>query len=472
MLRAANQWLFLIGLMIVFAWMTGRLEAKLVPDSASYIEYPFGSFDQALRSTRTIGYPLLIKIFSSVLGYRSLPLIHLILHGTAAWMLLLELGRWGMSLHGRWAATLAVALGCTTLDNLSIIATDLVAASFGVMAAACLLGCARWLTSPKTASKATPDDRTILWAIIGVACFGFLAITVRPAYLSLILWLPLVGTLLLTRQSDRFRMLPTKRAVTLALVPSIAILIPLGSWVIVRGVVVNDFSLLPFGHQNLAGITIQLASDEELQRVSPGNAELAKAIVAQKELYYQKIGRTPQTGVPSTSLMEQRWDDYVWWVVVPAADKLYPRDTIATHDAIASLNREIVGTYPMRYLRWLMLAARRAAWGTAANIVMHPIFLTGLVVIVVLELRRAHQGLASMRCSQPDAFNALFIVAVTYFAVNTAFVILTSPPLGRFIDASAIFIPAWIAAKMIERYLPPRYLPAWADRPTVIPLRS
>lgn len=471
-LRAARQWLFLIGLMIVFAAMTGRLEPKLVPDSASYIEYPFDSFDQALRSTRTVGYPLVIKLFSGVFGYRSLPLVHLLLHGTAAWMLLLELARWGMSFHARWAATLAIALGCTMLDNLSIVATDLVAASIGVMATACLLAWARRLTSPAIASDAAPNGLMNLLCIASVAFFGFLAITMRPAYLALILWLPLVGTLLLMRRSSRFRALPMKRALVLASLSSIAIVIAIGIWVIVRGVSVNDFSVLPFGHQNLAGIAIQLASDDELRNVSKGNADLANAIVVEKELYYQKLGKTPQTGVPSTLLMEQRWDDYVWWVVVPAADKLFPQDTIASHNAIASLNREIIVSYPMRYVRWLMLAARRAAWGTAANIVMHPIFLTGLIVILVLELGRAYRGASSMPCSEPDAFNALFIVAVTYFVINTGFVILTSPPLGRFIDAAAIFIPAWIAAKMMDRYLPPQLMQMHGDRQTVNPLRS
>jgi hypothetical protein len=28
---------------------------------------------------------------------------------------------------------------------------------------------------------------------------------------------------------------------------------------------------------------------------------------------------------------------------------------------------------------------------------------------------------------------------------------LTSPPLGRFADAAAIFVPAWIAVKMVQR---------------------
>jgi len=73
-LRAARQWLFLIGLMIVFAAMTGRLEPKLVPDSANYtatrsilrkrcLTRMAGT---ALRSTRTVGYPLVIKLFTGL----------------------------------------------------------------------------------------------------------------------------------------------------------------------------------------------------------------------------------------------------------------------------------------------------------------------------------------------------------------------------------------------------------------------
>jgi len=90
------------------------------------------------------------------------------------------------------------------------------------MATACLLAWARSLTSPANASDAASDGPMNYVGIASVAFFGFFAITMRPAYLALILWLPLVATLLLTRRSSRFRAIPMKRAVVLASLSSIA----------------------------------------------------------------------------------------------------------------------------------------------------------------------------------------------------------------------------------------------------------
>jgi hypothetical protein len=135
---------------------------------------------------------------------------------------------------------------------------------------------------------------------------------------------------------------------------------------------------------------------------------------------------------------------------------LHGDDTIASHRQIAIMNREIISAYPQRYGRWLLLAIRRACWGTAANIVMHPVFLFAILFAVLITFLRILHLLSprtgtlgsnqeSLSASQAG-IDVLFIVASTYFALHVALVILTSPPLGRFADAAAIFIPAWIAA--------------------------
>ena len=41
-------------------------------------------------------------------------------------------------------------------------------------------------------------------------------------------------------------------------------LAPMLGWMSVRYVTVGDFAIAPFGHQNLAGVLVQLVSDDEL----------------------------------------------------------------------------------------------------------------------------------------------------------------------------------------------------------------
>jgi hypothetical protein len=50
---------------------------------------------------------------------------------------------------------------------------------------------------------------------------------------------------------------------------------------------------------------------------------------------------------------------------------------------------------------------------------------------------------------------ALSIVAWTYMITKLGFVILTSPPIGRFSDAAAIFIPAWLAVVFLRWWQQP-----------------
>lgn len=439
------QWIVLFGLLSAFAFATGRLTVKSVPDSASYQEYPFDSLEEALRSTRTFGYPALLRVVEATVGLGLLPLVQILIHTAACAWFHRELGHWRVHETARWAATLAIAFGCTVLDNVATISTDCVAASLGVMTATSLLAWVRAWREVET-TRAAMVIRSGL-----VALLATLAIAVRPAYLSLIIWLPIAGTLLLTmRRQDQNSERWGKAILASSCVTSMVVL-PIIAWVTFRGVTVGDYAVLPFGHQNLAGITIQLVSDEELSAIKGDSVKLADAIIQAKRDYWETVRKMSPSDDRSTMAMEARWDDYVWLVVVPAASGLYGDDTIANHNAIAQLNRNIIARYPMRYTRWLILAMRRAIWGTMANIWMHPVFLPIFMVVIAWEAIRMHLGLPSFVAAECEGTRALFLIAFTYFFIQTSFVILTSPPLGRFADANAIFIPASIASLYIQR---------------------
>ncbi len=434
-----------IAALIVLAYgLTGRLALRTVPDSPSYLNYPFDSLSAALRSQRTPGYPLMIRLVDATLGLRLMPLVQLLLHLAACAALVRELGRWGTPPSGSLAVGLAIALGCTALANVPVLATDALAASLGVLTAAALL---RW---------ARREGR------IGAACWVALpalgAIAMRPAYLFLIPWTFLAGALLLHlrhrlpkatwREHDRRGL--ARAAAVMALIA-----LPIVAWVGLRGRVVGDPAILPFGHQNLAGLTVQWVSDEELLATPEATRPLAAEIIRQRQRFLDAGGRFALGDPGATMTLESRWDDYTWYVVVPAADRLHPGDTIASHHAIRDLNRELLQRYPGRYVRWLLLAARRAAWGIAADLVMHPPFLILIGVVVIWELARIIRGQARSS-PRPDAgLDALYVIAISYAALKVALVISTSPPIGRFADAAAIFLPAWLAGRAVE----------WLSRP-------
>ena len=53
------------------------------------------------------------------------------------------------------------------------------------------------------------------------------------------------------------------------------------------------------------------------------------------------------------------------------------------------------------------------------------------------------------------SLRALTIVTFTYLVTKLGFVVLTSPAIGRFSDAAAIFLPGWIAVVFLSWYLAP-----------------
>jgi hypothetical protein len=438
-LRMLGEWAFISVAMVIVFGMTGRLVPHHVPDTQSYLSYPFHSLDEALRSTRTIGYPLLLKGVGSTVGLQWTPLVHLLIHATASWMMLFELKRWGTPAICRWAAALAVAFGCTSLDNINTIATDAPAASIGVMAGLQLMA---WARTGRRLSV------TVTFVLLCIA-----TITLRPAYLAMIPWTVIAGPLLIYRWGRTDHRVSVVSSIRQSILLSSWIVLPVIGWIIIRGVVVNDYAFLPFGHQNLAGITVQLVSEQELLALEGSPGVLAKEIVESRERFERAGNRLAPGDAHAALTIESRWDDYVWHIVFPAADGLYPGDIIASNRAAKELNQAIIRQYPVRYLRWLGLGMRRAIWGTAANIAMHPLFLVCISLWVAIEIARIVLGWRVFAPIEDEGLSALFVVAITYFFVHAGFIVLTSPPIGRFADAAAIMIPAWAAAKLTGNLL-------------------
>ena len=366
-------------------------------------------------------------------------------------MLVVELQRWGMSRVASIVVGITVGVGCTATDNIHTVSSDALAASLGVAAIVCVL---RW-------ARRGSSIETIAWTIAATTA----AIFVRPAYLFLIPWLIVAATLLgfMTSQpktlgegsgqNQQTVFQGVKSAVLMALLASI----PVVAWMSFRLVAVNDFGVLPFGHQNLAGILVQLLSDDELKSLDGESmagesvaGEMGRKVVEIKNQYEAEVGFEP--GEPrATMTIDNRWDEMSYFVVVPAAFQIAGQDTVASHRAIATMNKSIVRSYPLRYAKWLLKSARRGAWATAADIVMHPLFLASIIGMIGLILYRSCRGGLSIEIETDDvALRALTIVTFTYLFCKLGFVILTSPAIGRFSDAAAILVPGWIGAVFVS----------------------
>ncbi|MEO1618289.1 MAG: hypothetical protein AAFV88_20730, partial [Planctomycetota bacterium] len=346
-------------------------------------------------------------------------------------------------------AALSVLLGCTFSDHVHTVSTDSIALSLGVMTVV------SWLWYSRTEFK-----RAFLVTVV----LAVTTIFVRPAYLFLIPWLALAGWfspwLNASKGEHRISLRQRLRGGWMAGVIALVVLCWMGS----RLVVVGEFGLLPFGHQNLSGILVQTVTQDELLELAesasdshPEAAQLAGAVALQLQ-WMDFETPSDSSGLP-TMTMESQWDDLNYRVVWPTAKKLIEgkeNDSSRTpaaideHRMIGGLNRMIVARYPQRYLRWLALAARRAVWGTAADILMHPVFLLTFVVGLLWWLVKLVAAPARYRLAMGAGWRAFCWIGMTYWIAKVGFVILSSPPLGRFADAAAVFLPAIVIGTLLQ----------------------
>ena len=416
------SWFVFVSGGLLLAWLTGKLTVTLVPDSQSYLQYPLGSLEEMCRSIRTFGVPLWLKLWNSTLGLGFVPAAQVIVHATAVWWLFRELAHWNLDRAYRVAIAITVGVGCTANDLISTVSSDALAASLAVMVVTAVL---RW---------ARQSD--CLQTILPIVVLSSIAIFVRPAYLFLGVWLLIAGALLRRLHEASWR-----SAFLSGLKLSVLLALPVFAWMGVRKATVDDFGFLPFGHQNMGAILVQLVSDDELQSL-PG--EMGSAVVTEKHRFDRDVGFA-KGEAGATMTIDSRWDDMTYHVVIPAAISVAGDDPIASHRAVANMNRSIIKQYPLRYIAWLVKSARRGAWAIVADITMHPIFLLGIGVMMLVFLQQAMMGNFDRVLTDSIGHRAFTIVTFTYLITKLMFVILTSPAIGRFSDAAAIFLPGWIA---------------------------
>ncbi|QEF99938.1 hypothetical protein Mal15_40050 [Stieleria maiorica] len=450
---APIRWLLFAIIGVAVAAISGRLAMHMVNDTPSYVDYPLGSLTDALLSIRTPGYPVFLAVVSATVGLSWVPLLQVLLHATASWSFTEALHRRGMPLRSAGAAGGCILVGCTAADHISTISTDAPAASLGVITASLLMNACRTRSATQTVACA-----------IACAVVAIITIFVRPAYLFLVPWIAVTGWLLFDRgavvtadaDADDGADATVAPSRLLGLKIACAVGIVVVGWMFIRKLVVSDFAIAPFGHQNLSAVLVQTVPAETLRNLPGESAELGRRVADELTRRGFQLP-DPSGGSLPTLTIEQQWGQINYGIVWPlarevdakkdASNPLAPE--VRVHRQIGTLNRAILSQSPTGYLRWLLLAVRRSVWGTAANIAMHPIFLPtvllGLLWLLVKVVRQPAIGPIEL----PAGWNAFAIVAITYAVFSIGFVILTSPPLGRFADAGAIFLPGLVASVVV-----------------------
>ncbi len=472
--------------LLLLSLVTGRIRPHLVPDSATYLQHTWDPPSAAARSIRPPGYPLLLDLLlaegrkpsgaapdSEILAEGRKPsgaapvpqflaegrkpsgaspgglrrsakisaarltgvvIIQIAWQAIAAAALILELRRWRVVKPIAYVAGAVLAVGCPFWDHVSTIATDSLAASIAAMIGVVTLAGWRKGFGPPAA--------------VGLSLLTLMAISLRPAALYLIAAVPLAIAAGWCPGLTQLASRPSRReAPTLAI---LCYLLPigcvLGGWCFWRGAVTGDYGLLPFGHINLAGVTIQLVSPEELRDVGPDHPVAYE--IFQNPLYR---GRAM-----STMEIEDRWDAQSYFVAAAAA-ALNGGDAVDQNRILGGLNRSLILAHPGRYIHWVLLSVRRGIWGSLANLAMHPIYLMiglSLIAAVVRQIMKSQQPHRPVAAT--SVIGPLFILAATHAACLTVFVSLSSPAIGRLVDPGWIFVPVWAVVATLSWLWPDR----------------
>jgi hypothetical protein len=424
---------------VTLAAVTGRLSVHTVNDTPSYLNYPLGSLSDAMLSIRTPGYPIFLKLVTTAFGISMVPLLQVLIHAVASWSLGEELLHRGMPIRPALINTFCVMVGCTAADHVSTVSTDAPAASLGVLVA----------TSLMRAYRTRSRTDAILCSILAT-----LTIFVRPAYLFLIPWIAFAGWLLARQQESKATAHSESTSLRLlGLKISCGVAVVVLGWMLFRQRVVSDFGIAPFGHQNLSAILVQTVPPKSLRDLPGQPGELGRRVADEMQKQAFQLPTVANQPIPTLTL-ESQWGQINYGVIWPIAkaldrqqgepDALAPE--IRVHRRIGAMNRAILSREPGGYFRWLLLAIRRAVWGTVANIAMHPIFLVMILAGMTGLVSRACRAGNIGPFAVPNEWAAFAIIGISYAIFSIGFIILSSPPIGRFADAGAIFLPGLVAS--------------------------
>lgn len=423
---------------------TGQFRANVVPDTRGYVEFPFDSLSAALEHPRTIGYPLFLRCVALIRPTpHGVPLAQFIVHVACV------IGFWfGIRtiITSPWtsmAAGSSLLYSNVVLRYTSCIAPDSLASSLSIATIGALLLAVK-----------NPES---MWRWLLLAAGIFITYQLRPAYLFLVPLIPALGLalswLLGTRRTDQQ---PPYRLPLFQLVA--AALIPLFLFCTAKWLMIGNFSLVSFGGNNFAGVVTRFLDRETVSELPDDLQPLADEVLRQRGLAAKRHADFSDGVTRSYFEIERGFDIETWAVCVPASQEVYGDDWRQQNRGLADLSKAIVRARPADYGIWLVKALVRGVYMITSEMVTNPVYFLLLGALLLL-----HAGYVVRRCrttsvasidSNDEYFlqiNALWLIAISFALLKILAVIVTTPPLGRFMDAGGVFLAPVLVRAVIAR---------------------
>jgi hypothetical protein len=231
-----------------------------------------------------------------------------------------------------------------------------------------------------------------------------------------------------------------------------------------RWLVVGSFGLAFFTGHNFAGIVGQFLTEEMVEQLPSDVMPLARAALARRQDLAARDSSFSVEVTRSYVTIENRFNASTVLIFAAAAQEIYQGDPVRMNDGLMRLSLAMIRLRPADYAVWLIKAFCRGVYMIASELVINPVYLILLALLAVSHGRYVwHWSKRGLRPLSADRayvlqFNTVLLVALAFSLSNVLLVILTAPPLGRYMDAAGIFWPAVIAAIFAHRLAATREL--------------
>ncbi len=418
---------------IVLGACLGCWRVQIAADTSSYVNTSQMKWREALTSTRTLGYPLLLKLVRAISpGYGAIPWIHLGALCAGIFILDASVRRFGVPPWDACAVSSATLYATLPMRTpVAFVLTDFLAMIVAVVAVACLL------------CLVADRRRAGVWISLTVAVAA--AYHIRPAYMFLIPLIPCLGVLLLhvrARETDRPRAWLGffVALLTICLVPWIA-------YCGLRLVAVGKFGLVNFAGYNLSGLAAEMLDADMVQNQLPVTYRpLAQEIMAERSrLGMKSVFRGRYVDM---ALYERQFSPNIYKIAVPVAKRLYGDDPLTCDDMLARFSRSVISLRMGEYLLWVAYYIPRAV--TKIVFFQWIIWLLAPLAAVLTVARWIAQKRARSRDALPASDTVLslklaFWVASTYFAAYLLVICLSGTYAdSRLVVPAGVFVPALI----------------------------
>lgn len=423
--------------------LAGRLSPVRVPDTASYEEFSFASWHDALSAQRTLGYPVFLRLTGGLdRAQRLTPAVHVLLQAAAVGVLWRALAALGWSAWPSMIVASSLLYTNVFLRYVHTLTPDCLAASCAIAAAGGLL------------LIVAHPNRVRNWLLLAAMVLG--TYQLRPAYLFVPLLVPMLGGALYWLRADA----PRRVVRSMALLAGLAAVsvVPLVAFALVRLWVVGQFGPVAFGGISVAGVVSSFVTPQDVERMPVSVQPLARAIA---QLRQAQAAASPDFPVgPTRSYMgiEGQFDASAWEVCVPAARAQCGAGWPEINRGLMEYAAAVIRCRPGAYANWLAKAFVRGWYMIVSELIMNPLYLAvmlllcGMQAVIVVQVRRSP---AHVTRTLPDRsfweFNTIALVALSFAGAKVLFVILTTPPLGRFMDAAGMFLPLVLVQVGVHR---------------------